>query len=298
MKFFVVDAFTKQPFRGNPAGVVFLEDDETLPEETMQKLAAEVRFSETAFVREFQDGFEIRYFTPVSEIDLCGHATIATFRALMEIGAVERGGRYVVYTKVGRLNIQLEDELVMMEQGVPRIGRKFSRREDMEKIASLLRLTSDDILCDPEGLCPTVVSTGLWDLLVPVKSVDVLHGIVPDLKAIESFTKEEGLVSVHVFAFGEEGTTLCHTRDFAPLYGIPEESATGTANGALIYLLYHLGIVEGNKLYEIRQGESMNRPSEIYAKVLTQLPVEKGDAGVRVFVGGYGKVIVSGSLKI
>lgn len=292
MRLFIVDAFTDRPFHGNPAGVVLLQDGEELPDGIMQKLASELRFSETVFVKKRGEELQFRYFTPVSEIELCGHATIGAFQAMIEAGWVERYGNYKFDTKVGKLNVRVDGGLIMMKQDIPKIREVISSPEELEKIASMLQLKCEDIINDSGRLSPAIVSTGLWDLLVPVKDIDTLWHIVPDLKGIEDYTREKGLVSVHVFTFGEREGVLCHARNFAPLYGIPEEAATGTANGALVYYLYHLGLVDANKLHKIRQGESMNRPSEIFAEVYTD------ETGVRVFVGGYGKVIVSGELTI
>lgn len=292
MRFFIVDAFTDKPFHGNPAGVLLLQEDEDLQDQVMQKLASELRFSETVFVKKRGEDLQFRYFTPVSEIELCGHATIGAFQAMIEAGWVERYGEYKFDTKLGKLNVRVDSGLIMMKQDTPKIREVISSPEELEKIASMLQLKCEDIVNDGGRLSPAVVSTGLWDLLVPVKDIDTLQHMVPDLNAIEDYTRKRGLVSVHVFTFGEREDVLCHARDFAPLYGIPEEAATGTANGALVYYLYHLGLVDANKLHRIRQGESMNRPSEIFAEVYTD------ETGVSVFVGGYGKVIVSGELKV
>ena len=93
MDFFIVDAFTSKPFGGNPAGVVLLGQGSVFPpEELMVKVAAELRYSETAFVRPDGDGhYSLRYFTPGSEVDLCGHATIAAFGVLLHEGLVSAG---------------------------------------------------------------------------------------------------------------------------------------------------------------------------------------------------------------
>ncbi len=103
MKFYIVDAFTSEPFGGNPAGVVLLDKD--FPsDELMQQVAAELRYSETAFVR--HDGpstFTVRYFTPCGEVDLCGHATIATFGVLREVGIVTEGEVCLNHTLAGDL---------------------------------------------------------------------------------------------------------------------------------------------------------------------------------------------------
>ena len=100
MKFFIADAFTKEVFGGNPAGVVILGEGNDFPDdETMRKTAAELRYSETAFIKFLSEAdadgaynaFNVRYFTPAAEVDLCGHATIATFSCLREAGLVKPG---------------------------------------------------------------------------------------------------------------------------------------------------------------------------------------------------------------
>ncbi len=103
MRYHIVDAFTNRPFGGNPAGVVPLGQDGAFPsDELMLHIAAELRYSETAFVR--QDGpaeFTVRYFTPRAEVDLCGHATIATFGTLVNEGIVPDGTLCVNHTLAG-----------------------------------------------------------------------------------------------------------------------------------------------------------------------------------------------------
>ena len=94
MKFQIVDAFTRQTFGGNPAGVVLLPEGAEFPaDETMRKTAAELRYSETAFIKPLGGNrFHIRYFTPAAEVELCGHATIGSFHALQEMGLVADAG--------------------------------------------------------------------------------------------------------------------------------------------------------------------------------------------------------------
>ena len=91
MRYYIVDAFTSQPFGGNPAGVVILDSDSFPEDELMLKIAAELRYSETAFVRcDGEKDFTIRYFTPKAEVELCGHATIASFFLLHKKGQIGR----------------------------------------------------------------------------------------------------------------------------------------------------------------------------------------------------------------
>ena len=117
MKYYIVDAFTDKPFGGNPAGVVLLDSDAFPKEELMLNIAAELRFSETAFVR--RDGeseFTLRYFTPKAEVDLCGHATIASFSLLHQRGMAS--GQCLCHTKAGDLHIEVSEK-VMMQMAKP-----------------------------------------------------------------------------------------------------------------------------------------------------------------------------------
>ena len=107
MQFYVADAFTRRPFSGNQAGVVFLGDAPFPQEALMRALAGELKHSETAFVRRTGEGFHIRYFTPAEEVDLCGHATVAAFTVLRETGEIT-AGRYMLRTRSGILEVAAE----------------------------------------------------------------------------------------------------------------------------------------------------------------------------------------------
>ena len=289
VKFFVVDAFTDKAFFGNPAGVVLLEDSENISKETMQKLAQEVRFSETAFIRQKSENeFLILYFTPISEIDLCGHATIASFKVLHHLGIIQKNKIYKVHTRAGIIDVFIDNEIVMMEQGEPSIGDDLEF-DDILEVVQLLGIDINDIGDERFNIRPRAVSTGLWDLVIPVKSKQILFSLSPNYDGISDYCKVHNIVSFHVFTFDESNAYL-NCRDFAPLYGIPEEAATGTANGALIYYLFKLGIVEPERTYEIIQGESMGRPSKIFAKVHLK------DNTYKSYVGGNAKIIISGNV--
>ncbi len=294
MRLFIVDAFTDKPFTGNQAGVVVLEDGDEVSTQTMQSLAAELRYSETAFVRKSEvDGdtdFELLYFTPVSEIELCGHATIASFSVLRHLGMATAGHVYRASTKAGIMEITVESDIVMMEQGEPQCGEPLSA-DEITQIAKLLGIDTEEIGDERFALLPAPVTTGLWDLMIPVRHKATLFSITPDFDGIEEYSRANEIVSFHVFTL-DENRALANCRDFAPLYGIPEESATGTANGALIYYLFDRGIVEAEKTYKIIQGETMNRASEIHAKVSL-----KGNM-YRASVGGKAKIIAEGNLLL
>uniref|UniRef100_A0A7V4KB41 PhzF family phenazine biosynthesis protein n=2 Tax=Fervidobacterium pennivorans TaxID=93466 RepID=A0A7V4KB41_FERPE len=291
MKFFVVDAFTKAPFLGNPAGVVILGPEDTLNESVMQNIAKEVKFSETAFVKAKNDKeFDLRYFTPVAEVDLCGHATIASFKVLEYLGLVKQGFIYKAHTRAGIIDISIEEGIVMMEQATPSLGDELDV-DEISKIANFLGISKEDIGDRIYNLKPKIVSTGLWDLLIPVKSKDILFSLSPDFEGISEYCRKNEIVSFHVFTLDED-KAVANCRDFAPLYGIPEESATGTANGALIYYLYKYGIVDPERIYEIIQGETMGRRSNIFAKVHLK------DGVYKAYVGGNAKIVIEGNLLI
>ena len=125
MKFYIVDAFTDTLFGGNPAGVVILGNADFPEAEVMRKTAAELRYSETAFIKQTgEKEFNIRYFTPAAEVDLCGHATIGAFFALADAGLVNFGASYINNTLAGRLNIVLTDGAVLMDMAVPQANRQ------------------------------------------------------------------------------------------------------------------------------------------------------------------------------
>ena len=121
MKFYIVDAFTETLFGGNPAGVVILPDGADFPsDEVMVKTAAELRYSETAFIRRLNEReFNIRYFTPAAEVELCGHATIGSFKALLDGGHIKDNSRYMNHTLSGDLNIDVRDGFVLMDMASP-----------------------------------------------------------------------------------------------------------------------------------------------------------------------------------
>ena len=279
MNFFIVDAFTSKPFGGNPAGVVLLGEGEAFPrEELMVKVAAELRFSETAFIQQNSPvDFSVRYFTPVSEVDLCGHATIASFGVLRHLGIVADGETCINHTRAGDLTVSV-GERVMMQMASPRA------LETVIDIPRLYRIM--DIPDESTSLPPEVISTGLPDIIMPVASVDILGCLSPDMEALTMLSRELDVVGVHVFAMADDGYTA-HVRNFAPLYGIPEESATGTANAALTHYLARHGLISGTPRCRFLQGEAMGRPSIIITEILQDGTIH---------VGGTSRIIAMGTL--
>ena len=273
MKAYVMDAFSAQIFGGNQAGVALPETP--LSDALMQQIAAEFKHSETAFVQKEADGtVTLRYFTPAGEVELCGHATIASF-ALLRSLALLQDGLHTAHTKAGDLTIDVSGDTVWMDMAPPVLLRELPEVE-WPALYEAYGLTVAD---RPEGFVPKIVSTGLADIMMPVRDHETLMRAVQNAPVVTDLSKFYDVTGVHMFCLGGEDCTA-YCSNYAPLYDIPEECATGTSNGALTYYLYLQGLVKAGEENVFVQGEHMNRPSEIRSR----LKVE-GDA-VTVQVGG------------
>ncbi|MGD8539840.1 MAG: PhzF family phenazine biosynthesis protein [Candidatus Aminicenantes bacterium] len=275
IKVYTLNSFAKTKNGGNPAGVVLEADN--LTEDHMNKVANKVGFSETAFMQKSDKAhFKVRFFTPNEEVDLCGHATIAAFFLLKDKGLVQ-SGKYRLETKAGILDIDVRDNrTVFMAQVLAQFFEKITG----EEIIKCLNISEDQIL---PNLPIQIVSTGLRDILVPVKNLKVLLSLKPDFNKISSVSKKYNVVGLHVFSLETKFKSTAHCRNFAPLYGIPEESATGTSNGALsCYLFKHNKVIKDQISHLVfEQGYSMKKPSEI----LANLKIEDSKI-LEVHVGG------------
>ena len=283
MKYYIVDAFTDVAFGGNPAGVVLLGEGAPFPsEKMMQQIAAELRFPETAFVQQNgPDEFTVRYFTPCSEVDLCGHATIATFGLMSKQGIIQPGAVCRNHTLAGELEVRIGDK-VMMEMAQPKVIVPLLDVEYLHDIMAGMNMV------DWPEMPVEVISTGLPDIIMPVGSVEGLNAMKPNMDALTELSRELNVIGVHAFAISDDGYTA-HVRNFAPLYGVPEESATGTANTALNYYLSRRNIVKHDEECRFMQGEVMQRPS-VVATSMTHDGI--------VYVGGHSAIVASGELLI
>lgn len=167
MKFYVIDAFTDQIFGGNQAGVVILRDGEGFPDdERMLQIAAELKHSETAFVRlQGKNVFSLRYFTPVEEVPLCGHATVSAFTVLREHNNVS-DGNYIAKTQSGDLDIVVEADTIWISMPKGEIVKTLTADESAE----VYRAYGLSPMMQTGILKPCVVKSGLADILVPVES--------------------------------------------------------------------------------------------------------------------------------
>jgi PhzF family phenazine biosynthesis protein len=279
---YLVDAFTDEPTCGNPAGVV--PDADGLDAEQMQALANELGASETAFVCSSDEADrQIRYFTPETEVDLCGHATIASHALLFEQGVIE-SGQHTMETEAGVLDISIaEDGMVWMTQNAPRV-RELD--VDLGRIADALGVEADSITA--VGLPVAWTSTGLPFLAVPIEYFSDLSSLDPEFRAIEAICDEHDATGLYAFTFDTlAGESTLHGRMFAPGAGVDEDPVTGTASGAVGAYLDHLGALDDTAAMTFEQGHFLDRPGTVSVSV-----------GAEVKVGGRAVTTLSGSIVV
>ena len=295
-RIYQVDAFTKELFRGNPAGVV--TNAEGLTEGQMLAIAKELNHSETAFVfpAEGPDhDIRVRFFTPTMEVPLCGHATMATHY----VRAVEENMencRVVQKTLAGLIPVDIVkgedgDYAMTMTQGAISIGEPFTP-EIVEEIAQAMGFTPDHIRSD----CPVcIASTGYGKVMVAIDSNELLHSLEPDKAKLIAISKKIGCNGYYVFTLNPGEEDLAHGRMFSPAGGIPEDPVTGNANGPLGAYLVHFGLfqedVTDHFSFQIVQGEAIGRTGRMRVDV----DVEDGKP---VLVKLTGKAVVAFTAEI
>jgi len=260
---YTMDVFAVETNGGNPAGVVL--DANSLSKDDMQKIAKKVGLSETAFIQNSDMAdYKVTFFTPNEEVDLCGHATVAVFYLLANKGIIQTG-EYTQETKAGILKVECKnDGSIYMNQCNPEFYEKLDKKE----IAETLNISIDDIMDD---LPIQIVSTGLKDILIPIKSLETLYKIEPNFDKISRISKKYSVIGYHLFTLETKFESIAHCRNFAPLYDIQEEAATGTSNGALSCYLYNYKIILEKNIKNLvfEQGYSMKKPSNILIDLIT-----------------------------
>jgi PhzF family phenazine biosynthesis protein len=261
----VVNAFVANGKGGNPAGVVL--EASVLSDEQMQYIAHEVGASETAFVLpDEKASYRLRFFTPTVEVDLCGHATIATWSHMYANGHCQPGS-YLQNTLAGFINISVsEDGLVFMEQP----EQKFGEVLDYAVIAKALDIPEEHF---DKRFTPQIVQQAL---LLGFKSKELLNNFSLDAAKLIELNRKYNFKGLHIFVMLENSEAIAAVRDFDPIVGIDEDAATGTTNGSFLTYLRHYNVLPDQEVYKIEQGEAMGQLSSIYGKF-------KND---RVWIGG------------
>jgi len=288
MKVHVVSAFTSNGNGGNIAGIVLLK---AFPSDNqMQAVASQAGYSETAFVTLQNSNVQhIRFFAPSKEVSLCGHATIASYAWLKEHGKIP-AGMHTMICPAGPQKIRVsQDGKVAMSQNLPSFGSKLAA----ESVASSLGIETIDI--DPD-LPLQIASTGLNKIFVPLRSIDALYRIKPNFQQISDVSIQHNAIGMYCYTTETRHQATAHCRNFAPVVGILEDSATGTSAAALSTLLYHhhlLGECGVNISKPIlhctyEQGYAIDCPAEL----LVQLHHTPKDHILQeVWVSGYAKLL-------
>lgn len=281
----IVNAFIDGTTGGNPAGVVV--DANGLTGTQKLKVAQQVGLSETAFVSASDVAtVKLEFFTPTRQIPHCGHATIATFSLLRQMGAVGEG-RLSKETTDGNRVILVEGGMAFMEQRAPKYTQVPATSELAGRVVASLGLTRTRFL---SGVDPSVVNTGNAFLIVPLLDERSVAALRPHRDLVESLSDELDLIGYYVFST----TTKVRGRHagarmFAPRFGIPEEPGTGMAAGPLACFLHDYLRVEDREIF-IEQGWLMQPPSPSVIRVRLELADGKIS---RLMAGGAARVVSS-----
>lgn len=247
-------AFTAAPEGGNPAGVWV---GETLPPPAeMQRIAAEVGYSETAFVAPAR-GLErvVRYFSPEAEVPFCGHATIATGVVL---GQAEGEGTYQLSTIAGMVPVSARNHDGLWEASLTSVEPRLEPAgvDLVEEVLGILGWGLEEL---DLRMPPVRAYAGAWHLVLAAGSADRLARLDYHFEDLKSVMLRENLTTLQLVWCG--GPTLFHARNPFPVGGVVEDPATGAAAAALGGYLRATGLVPAPATITIRQGEAMGRPS-------------------------------------
>jgi len=254
-----IDAFTSEVFSGNPAAVCIL--DTWIDDEQLQSIATENNLSETAFLVRNKDGFDLRWFTPTTEVDLCGHATLASAFVLFAYQGWPAEKITFQTRKSGQLVVYNRSDLLEMD---------FPSRP-------VHRITSPAGLTKALGVAPEEIFGSAEDLLVVFKSETAVGEVQPDFGMLEQ-VECRGII---ITARGDHSDFV--SRFFAPRFGVPEDPVTGSAHCVLIP--YWSSVLGKNDLHAFQVSK---RGGELFCV----------NAGKRVKISGKATLYMEGTITI
>ncbi|MFD0588148.1 PhzF family phenazine biosynthesis protein [Paenibacillus sp. GCM10027627] len=265
MELYIVDAFTKTRFSGNPAAVCFVEED--ISDRHMAQIAAEMNLSETAFLQREQDHYRLRWFTPKVEVDLCGHATLGAAHALYESGRLRLQDRAEFMTRSGLLTVVQGGEWYTMDFPSEPPAAVSAPKELIEAL----------------GLIPRYTGRNRMDFLVEVDSVETVQTLKPDFALLKGLQARGVIVTSAADRkeAADEGFDFV-SRAFFPAVGIDEDPVTGSAHCALAPYW-------GKRLRkdELQGYQASSRGGTVKMKL----------AGERVYLSGQAVTVLKGKLE-
>ncbi|HEM46032.1 MAG TPA: PhzF family phenazine biosynthesis protein [Alphaproteobacteria bacterium] len=294
-RYYTCDVFTEERFGGNPLAV--LPEAEGLSEAQMQQIAREFAYSETTFVRPGPgpDSWAVRIFTPSREVPFAGHPNVGTAFVLATTGAIPGDGptwRVTFDEAAGPVPITIErgeDGRIRCELTAP---QRIAVGDDVAVplVAQATGLAPGDLRLDRHAPC--VASVGLPFVIAEVADVATLGRARPSVAGGEALAETGHPPDVYVYARGGDGSAI-RARMFAPLDGVPEDPATGSAGCALAGLLAHLDAAESAALqWDIVQGVEMGRPSRLAARAQ-----KLGGEVTGVWIGGASVMVAEGFIE-
>jgi PhzF family phenazine biosynthesis protein len=269
-------AFAEQPGGGNPAGVVL--SDDPLLDAGMQAIAADVGYSETAFLSGPADGrraWQVRYFSPAAEVPFCGHATIA---AGVLLGDLVGPGSFTLHARPGPVTVEVR-------------GGAGRPTATLTSVSPTVGPASEDLLDEVLAACglerpvlddtyaAAVASAGARHLVLVLRSRAVLGAISYEFERVRRRMLRDDLTTIAFLwpdPSADAAAPVWHARNLFPVGGVVEDPATGAAAAAFGAYLRSTGAVTAPTSFEIRQGEDLGRPSRLHVHV------PDGDAGIQV----------------
>jgi len=294
-QFYTCDVFTDVRFGGNPLAI--LPNAEGLSSKQMQQIAREFNYSETTFVQQTGNKLKrkVRIFTPTQEVPFAGHPNIGTAFALAKTGCFDEiidETKIIFEEKSGPVPIKIRKSGAeyWCELKAPEalsLGQTLS----IDLIASSLSLSIEDI--NIETHLPLVASVGLPFVMVELKSRAALENARLYTPAFDEIYSSGIMPDIHLYIHSKDNFDL-RTRMFAPMDGVPEDPATGSANCALVALLGHYNKEPNMDFsWRIAQGIEMNRPSVLDARIK-----KRSDVVTDVWIAGTCKMVSEGFIEI
>ena len=285
MKYFVVDVFAENKYEGNQLAVC-IPEGKIVEQKEMQQIAKEINFSETTFIMsglQHNGGYDVKIFTPDSEIPFAGHPTIGTAYIIRRFLEGNDDKEIKLNLKVGQIPVAFKEQYAWMTQNEPSFGAEI----DVNTIAKILQIDTVDVNID---FPIQVVSTGLPSIIVNLKTLDAVKRCKINHRLYDEILEEIGNANILVFTTETVNPENdLHARVFMFTSGHLEDPATGSANGNLAGYLLKYNFFNSNEInYNVEQGYSIGRPS------LLKVNAQKTDANYLIQVGGRNFVVAEG----
>jgi trans-2,3-dihydro-3-hydroxyanthranilate isomerase len=285
--FYILDVFAEEKYAGNQLAV--FRNTADIPDETMQKIANDMHFSETTFIlsdEQRDGGYDVRVFTPEEEIPFAGHPTIGTASAIISEIIGKPVKDVALNLPVGQIPVNVDsDGVLWMKQNPPVFGRTF----EPEEMAEAIGIRPDDI---DDRFPLQDVSTGLPAAIVPLKANGALRRALRSQEALDMLKEKYGLITLLFFSTEpRDRKNDLSARVFTAYPSVPEDPATGSANGCLAgYLVKHRYFGKDSINVRVEQGYEMGRPS------LLRLQAKPAGDEIEVRVGGRAVLVARGEL--